>query len=74
MANDELFIEYTGKNLMDALKNAQKALGLPEEEIEYEIVDGGGFFRKLKIKARKKSKAEKVEVIQPDLHIEKVID
>ena len=27
MANDELFIEYTGKNLMDALKNAQKALG-----------------------------------------------
>ena len=29
MANDELFIEYTGKNLMDALKNAQKALGLP---------------------------------------------
>ncbi|MBT9805650.1 hypothetical protein GPK84_06760 [Blautia wexlerae] len=74
MANDELFIEYTGKNLMDALKNAQKALGLPEEEIEYGIVDGGGFFRKVKIKARKKSKAEKVEVIQPDLQIEKVID
>ena len=47
MANDELFIEYTGKNLMDALKNAQKALGLPEEEIEYEIIDGGGFFRKV---------------------------
>ena len=49
MANDELFIEYTGKNLMDALKNAQKALGLPEEEIEYGIVDGGGFFRKVKV-------------------------
>ena len=35
------FKEYTGKNVEEALANAQADLGATSDEIEYEVVDKG---------------------------------
>ena len=43
-------IEFTGKNISDAVRNATKALEKDVSELEYEIIDRGGLFRDAKIK------------------------
>lgn len=62
-------IVSTGRKLKDAIDNGLKQLGKNLEEVEVEILDNGGLFRKAKVKIRVEGEREAISVseikIQP---------
>ncbi|MDO4976829.1 MAG: restriction endonuclease [Eubacteriales bacterium] len=58
--------EYYGKNVTEAINSALKTLNVNASDIEYEVLDKGGLFRKARIRARIKEK--------PPVQIEKPTD
>ena len=64
-------IVSTGRKLKDAIDNGLKQLGKSLEEVEVEILDNGGLFRKAKVKIRVEGEEETVVV--PEIKLQPVV-